>query len=320
MVTQLKPNQKISDEELFAAMARNGNSISKAAADLGIEPRGVHRRVARLTAAGHSFPINDPRSGRFIFRKTSGSPRINLSAPNAVIMVASDAHYWPNEISVAHKAFVKLLKALKPDMVIMNGDLFDGATISRHGRIGWEKRPTVKDELAAVGERLAEIDEAKGGAEKWWLMGNHDLRFETFLSTYAGPFEEVSGFTLSDRFPDWNFSMSMFVNDNLMIKHRYRNGVHATWNNALHSGTSMCTGHLHRLQATILSDYRGTRWGVDTGTLSDPNGLHMNYAEDNPKNHCSGFAVLTVKDSMLLQPEFCVVLNDEAYFRGSSVL
>jgi hypothetical protein len=79
------------------------------------------------------------------------------------------------------------------------------------------------------------------------------------------------------------------------------------------------TGHLHRLQATIVSDYSGSRWGVDTGTLSETDGDHMSYGEDNPKNHCSGFAVLTIKDGRLIQPEFCAVLDGVAYFRGVPV-
>jgi len=58
---------------------------------------------------------------------------------------------------------------------------------------------------------------------------------------------------------------------------------------------------------------------VDTGTLGDVDGDHMGYGEDNPKNHCSGFVVLTIKDGELLYPEFCFVHKDVAYFRGKPV-
>jgi hypothetical protein len=109
------------------------------------------------------------------------------------------------------------------------------------------------------------------------------------------------------------------VNQSLMIKHRFRNGVHATWNNTLYGGVSMCTGHLHRLQATVLTDYNGPRWGIDCGTLAEIGGDHMHYGEDNPMNHCSGFAVLTIVDGQLIHPEFCSVINGQAYFRGKKV-
>jgi hypothetical protein len=45
----------------------------------------------------------------------------------------------------------------------------------------------------------------------------------------------------------------------------------------------------------------------------------MSYGEDNPKNHASGFAVLTIVDGTLLYPEFCYVVDGVAYFRGQAV-
>jgi hypothetical protein len=125
---------------------------------------------------------------------------------------------------------------------------------------------------------------------------------------------------LIDHFPRWKFSMSLMVNGSCMIKHRYHNGVHAIYNNTLKSGTSIVTGHLHSLKVTPWTDYTGTRYGVDTGSLADVNGQQFSYAEDNPKNHRSGFAVLTFYDGKLLPPELCEVLDEEQgiiYFRGN---
>jgi predicted phosphodiesterase len=238
---------------------------------------------------------------------------------SGVIVVGSDAHYWPGVISTAHKAFVKVIKELKPDLVVLNGDLFDGARVSRWPRSDWSQSPTVKDELQAVSDRLFEIKQAAGNAKIWWCLGNHDMRFETKLANMVPEFEGVQGFSFQDQFPEYPMTISLMINGDLMIKHRYHNGVHATFNNALKSGVSMVTGHLHRLQATIYSDYNGTRWGVDCGTLADTQGDHMHYGEDNPMNHCSGFAVLTIVDGQLLHPEFCAVHNEKAYFRGKQV-
>ena len=104
-----------------------------------------------------------------------------------------------------------------------------------------------------------------------------------------------------------------------MIKHRYHNGIHAAYNNALKAGMSIVTGHLHRLAVTPWADYNGRRWGVDTGTLANPHGPQFDYAENNPSPHTSGFAVLTFKDGMLLPPELCEVLDEKAYFRGECI-
>jgi hypothetical protein len=95
--------------------------------------------------------------------------------------------------------------------------------------------------------------------------------------------------------------------------------MHAAFNNALKGGRSIVTGHLHRLLATPWTDYNGRRWGVDTGTLSEPQFAQFDYSEDNAKNWGSGFAVLTFWRGQMLPPEFCEVINGNAFFRGELV-
>jgi len=171
-------------------------------------------------------------------------------------------------------------------MVVMNGDVFDGASISRHPPSGWGSTPSVKQELEACQDRLEEIQKAAKGAALHWTWGNHDMRFNARLAAQVGDtWRGVEGMNLTDHFPLWRFSTSIMVNDNTMIKHRYHNGIHAVYNNALKSGASIVTGHLHSLKVTPWTDYNGTRYGVDTGSLADVNGDQFEYAEDNPKNH-----------------------------------
>ena len=107
-----------------------------------------------------------------------------------------------------------------------------------------------------------------------------------------------------------------------MIKHRGpKGGVHATHNNTIAAGKTMVTNHLHSLKVTPYDDYNGTRFGVDTGTLADPNGPQfLDYSEDNPKNHRSGFAVLTFRRGVLMWPEIVAVVDkDHVQFRGELI-
>lgn len=290
--------------------------------ELGINIRAVYtRRKTIENRYGILLPVVMANRPEMYIRDHLS--RANLALDEGIIMVASDCHYWPGESSTAHKAFVKLIKKLKPAVVCMNGDVFDGATNSRHPKAHWDtvRPPTVKEELETVADRLHEIKKASPDARHIWTLGNHDMRFEARLAQNVPEYEGVAGFSLKDHFPEWIHAMSLMVNDNLMIKHRTnKSGVHATWNNVLHSGSiHIVTGHLHRLQATIFGNYRGHFWGIDTGTLADVDGEHMGYGEDNPKNHASGFVVLTLVDGDLLYPEFCHVKNDVAYFRGKPV-
>jgi predicted phosphodiesterase len=304
----------------FIELWHKYKSASRMAKELGMDTRSIFERRRNVENRYRMRLVaDDPRAQKYYVRDYMS--RMDVDMDDGVIFVASDAHYWPGEVSAAHKAFVKLVKKHKPDIIVMNGDAFDGASISRFGKASWSTHaiPTVKQELEAVSDRLGEIEKVAGNGKLVFTMGNHDLRFESKLANTVPEFEGVPGFSLKEHLPHWMFCMSMMVNKNLMIKHRYHNGIHATWNNSLKSGVSMVTGHLHRLQATIVSDYNGTRWGVDTGTLSETEGDHMSYGEDNPKNHCSGFAVLTIKNGRLIQPEFCAVLDGVAYFRGQAV-
>ena len=297
-------NLKATDNEFIEAwnVLKSASAVSK---KFDIEIRAVYHRRRSLENKYKIRLIADHKSATEYYVRDYNS-RMDVDIDNATIFVASDAHYWPDEISVAHKAFVKLVKKHKPEIVVMNGDAVDGSSISRYPKASWAtvKLPTVKQELEAVADRLNEIEKVAGNAKLIFTLGNHDMRFESKLANLAPEFEGLHGFSLKDHFPRWLFCMSIMVNKNLMIKHRYANGLHATYNNSIKSGVSMVTGHLHRLQATIVSDYNGTRWGVDTGTLSDVDGDHMSYGEDNPKNHCSGFAVLTIANGRLIQPEF----------------
>lgn len=309
---------RLNDDE-FIGVWKRLQSASQVAKEIGIDVRNVHIRRKRIEAKyGVVLRANDSRSPSFLVKEHS--PRVDCEMMNGTIFIASDAHYWPGQASTAHRAFVKLIKQEKPELVVMNGDLFDGARISRYPSSAWINLPTVKEELDAVALRLGEIKEAVGSGKTWWCLGNHDMRFDAKLANMASEFEGVPGFTLGDHFPDWKISISLFINGSLMIKHRFRNGTHATWNNTLHSGVSMVTGHLHRLQATLLNDYKGTRWGIDCGTLAEIEGDHMHYGEDMPMNHCSGFAVLTVVNGKIIHPEFCAVVDGKAYFRGKEVV
>lgn len=315
----VKPNQKVSDED-FIRLWYELKSAAKVCVRTGLDVRNVHVRRRSIENKYKIRLLSDSnRSPEYYVRDHMS--RMDVDIDNAVIYVASDAHYWPDEVSVAHQAFVKLIKKHKPDIIVMNGDAFDGASISRYPRAGYDtfKMPTVKQELEAVSDRLGEIEKVAGNAKLIFTMGNHDMRYEAKLSNQAPEFQGVPGFTLKEHFPRWLFCISVMVNKNLMIKHRFANGLHATYNNTMKSGVSMVTGHLHRLQATIVSDYTGTRWGIDTGTLCETDGDQMSYAEDNPSNHCSGFAVLSVVNGRLIQPEICAVTDGVAYFRGAAV-
>jgi len=312
---------RTTDDE-FIAIWNKYHSAKRVAEVLDIDVRNVHsRRKAIQERYSITLVASDVRSPTFNVTMPGNGIRAKVEIDDGVIMVASDCHYYPGIISTAHKAFVKLIPELKPKMIVMNGDVFDGASVSRHDPIGWQSLPSVKQELEACTDRLSEIESASKSAKLHWTWGNHDMRFNTRLSSQVGTaFQGVHGMNLTDHFPRWKFSTSIMVNEHTMIKHRYHNGIHAVYNNALKSGTSIVTGHLHSLKVTPWTDYNGSRYGVDTGTMANLDDPAFEYAEDNPKNWRSGFAVLTFWDGKLMPPELCEVISEGlVYFRGQVI-
>jgi hypothetical protein len=313
---------KQTDEEFAAIWQRCQGHIPTIAKACGSTERSVqYRRLSVEKSLGILLAASKDHSGR---AKVS-LPKIGarrLAKITGTVIVFSDAHFWPDEErSPAFKALVNLIKDQRPSLVVNNGDAFDGARISRHPPTDWAKLPDVADELDMCKARLAEIEEvAPAGIPLIWNAGNHDSRFSIRLAQTAPEFCGVSGTDLAHHFPAWDFGWSLLINEQVMVKHRYSGGVHATYNNTLKSGLSMVTGHLHRLCVTPWSDYNGTRWGVDTGTLScfGPEVQKFTYSEDNPMNWAQGFAVLTFDDhGRLLPPELCMVIDGKAYFRGT---
>lgn len=249
--------------------------------------------------------------------------RFELSIKNGMVLVGSDAHYWPSKKpSTAHRAFVALAKEYQPEAIVFNGDVIDGTSISRHARIGWEYQPTVREELDVAHERLLEIEKSAPRAKRIWTLGNHDARFEMRLAEVAPQYADVPGIHLKDHFPLWVPAWSVFVNRNTAIKHRWKGGVHAAVNNTKDSGLSTVTGHLHALNVAAYTDYTGTRFGVDGGTLADPMGPQFsNYTEDNPLNWRSGFVVLEYVNGKLQWPDVAFVQDERkglVRFRGKT--
>ena len=306
--------QKITDAE-FLELWEAHRSIAAIAKITGMAERALHERRRKIEGR-HGVQLIAQKND---VTKALGNIRLGLE--NGTVIVFSDAHFNGRR-TTAFKALLWLIDELKPKVVINNGDAFDGASVSRHPPNGWEDTPSVIQELNACTIALRDIQEAAGDAKLIWTMGNHDARFSSRLATVAPQFKEVQGFTLEEHFPDWTHCMSCLVSDTLMVKHRWKSGIHSTHLHAQQSGISFVTGHLHSLKVNGWTDYTGTRWGVDTGTLAEPFGDQFTYSENSPRNWRSGFAVLNLIDGRLLMPELCMVSDlgeDYVEWRGELI-
>ena len=317
------PIQKFSDQQIISAI-ENSSSIRQASINLGMDLSGLHKRRRRIENR-EKIEIKAPQSTeQYKHLQTAHvhPAKKDLGILNGTVIVFSDAHFWPGIYSTAFHGLLWAIKELKPHAVIANGDIFDGAGISRHPRIGWAKAPSVMEELKACTISMGYIEEAakeaRHNVKLIWPLGNHDARFETFLAANAPQYEHVKGFTLRDHFPLWEPCWAVWMNEDTVVKHRFKGGIHATHNNTVWSGKNIVTGHLHSLKCTPFSDYNGVRYGIDTGTLAEPYGPQFeDYTEHGPLNWRSGFAVLTFVNGKLILPELVTTHGpDSIEFRG----
>ncbi len=318
--------RKVSDEAFRAAWLETGGEARKVGELLDLTERGVYKR-RNLMERKHGQPLTSAGLSGHAGRGDAGAPPYNYRPRLAIdgfkgrALIFSDAHWWPGlSRTLAYKALVEVAKDVKPDLIIGNGDLLDGARVSRFGRSDWQYQPRMIDELEETKNCCAEIRHAHRRARTIRTIGNHCQRFDKFLANHASDFDGINGFRLADHLDTWEETMSVWINGHTVIKHRWHGGAHAAWNNVMKSGVTMVTGHTHALLCRPFVDYRGRRYGIECGTLAEPQGPQFSYAEDNPSQGCSGFVLLTFDSSgRVLYPELAEVSDGRAIFRGQVV-
>src|SRR5574340_298305 len=153
--------RKATDEQFIDTWKRLKSPRAVAQA-LGITERVAYSRRREIEARyGLQLSVTGP--GLFV---PDNKRRLEMGLEDGHMVVFSDAHYWPEDPSPAHEALTVVCKELKPKILVANGDMLDGASISRHEPLGWQQLPTVREEIDACTERLDELKRAAKGAKR----------------------------------------------------------------------------------------------------------------------------------------------------------
>jgi len=313
-------------EERFIALWRELQSATLVAKALDCSITNVSARRRRIERdRGIVLPVYDPR-GVYSTHEVSAGAVATLNIEEGVVVVGSDFHIVPGPLTTMQRAFLMMVKRLKPAAVILNGDVADFSSIGRHPTIGWEKRPTVKSEFEAISDYLGELVKAAGKAQRFWTLGNHDARFESRIANLVPELAGMKGVHLKDHFPLWIPCWRVDINPDqkdMIVRHRELGGEHADHRNVVTSnGWGVCTGHDHRANVTAYHSYGGTKFGVRCGYMGesprDPQFVH--YLEAREPNWHPAFAVLTWRNGVMLWPELCVRHGDGVVtFRGEVI-
>jgi len=316
---------KITDE-VFIELWNKLGSPTLVAEVLKMNPRSIMARRKALEIY-HNIKLptfNSQRQEKTTLKKIEQTPHnvrrgIDVDKVKRVI-VFSDAHFT-NVTTTAFKALLLMIKEFQPQVIVCNGDAFDGQVLSRFPTINYDEKPSVLDELSYCRYHLDEIVKHKpAGCELIWPMGNHDLRYESFLVNKVPEYSGVDGFSLKYHFPEWKTCWSYWIGEDTVVKHRHKGGRLAGYNNLTAAGnTNIITGHTHVLCASPITNYQGTYWGVQTGCLANPLSPSFGYTEDSPLDWRSGLVLLSFDQGRMLMPELIMVTdeeNGEFEFRG----
>jgi len=310
------PTRPMDDQvliETYKTLLATNHNYKEAANLLKISAPNVHNRMKKFD---ERFPKGLPEGAEVASQWTY--PRVKkINAPSTKWIIGSDLHVWSGDPPSIFKAFITVAKKLKVDGIILNGDIIDGARISRHGLPLRSKSPKIATEIETAKRWLKMLPNTK---YKCWTMGNHDIRLDNYIAANASELDNYI-ISLQEHFEDWDMSYAFEINENTEVRHRYRSGIHAAWNNALHSGINILTGHTHQLSVTAQRDRRGSRYGIETGMLTDPNGPQFEYTEGAPNRAQQGFVVISFDETgQMFPPETCEMVRGRPVFRGDPVL
>lgn len=314
------PEQRY-DPQLVARAIEAHPTISAAAAALGVSERNMYKwRTRAERDLGIRFPVKHSTGGTVRYTQPDG-PAIIREAHSKPLTVAicSDIHAWGRD-PPAWRLFLQVVDDAKPDALILNGDVMDLPNASKFSATTMRdlrQRPQIEQEIAACQSRLSDLTAAAPKARRLWLLGNHCIRFERYVITHAPALAGTKGASLDDHFPGWQFAAAVFWNDTVAIKHTIRGSLHASYLNTLHAGLSTVTGHTHRLTVRAITDYRGVRFGCESGfigAIDDDSGV-WNYTDANPLNWQPGW-LMGELDGDYWGAEPVHVLGDRARWRG----
>jgi hypothetical protein len=186
------------------------------------------------------------------------------------VVVVSD-HHAPFEDRTLHKLFLRYLEDEQPHQGIINGDLLDFHTISRHRSRDGFAAP-VNDCLQAGFDILADYRTASPDTEWTLKKGNHDQRLEDLVMDNARGLHGVTA--AGDDVPalslrrllhldelgieyveaDWDMA-KVRVSKRLSVRHGPATGKAATHRLLDKFSVSVLQGHTHRLSLTLRTEH-----------------------------------------------------------------
>lgn len=218
-------------------------------------------------------------------------------------IVLNDIHI-PKQNKAALSCALKSMKLIKPDYVILNGDIMDCGFCSRHSRFhppkcNWTDSQffnAAKKDYQQMNWFLDQVEKNAPKAQKIYQLGNHEMWLKDFIK--ESPQTRQGLFGLEERLSLKKRKYKVLTY-NQPIKLGKLKIIHGTYTSQHHAkkhvesyASSVLYGHLHDIQVySKVTDDAITHMGWCNGCLCD---LNPDYLRNKPQNWSHGFAVVYV--------------------------
>lgn len=264
------------------------------------------------------------------------------SKTDVQVVVGSDFHSWFVD-PFALEVFLDTIKMVQPQIVLLNGDVFDFPQISRHRQMPGHFHLNLHQERE-FGKReiLRRVREAAPDATIYFLIGNHEYRLVTYLADAAPRLAGLPELEFETFLGIHEFEMSLVCQssflaptaaarkldkrDNWIVLFDCFVATHGTSTSKFPADTEMngvfrmsgTSGHTHRPQI-ITSNSLGTG---PISWMSTPMLAGFAVGRDyvsTPSSWNMGFGVVSINpQKKLVSQQLVVVHEDWATFGGRS--
>lgn len=189
------------------------------------------------------------------------------------VFIVSDTHF-PFHNKVAYKKMMRLIKEEKPNVVVQIGDLLDQYVFSKYSR---KTSITPEDDITRgledAAKFWADVKKAVPRAERYQILGNHDVRLTKRISEKLPDLADYFGVHDLYKFPGVKVMKSdrdFLTLDGVVYCHGW---LSKSVDHAKHFNKPTVHGHRHR----PCIDVDGPLWSMDVGFLADKDATPLGY-------------------------------------------
>ena len=212
------------------------------------------------------------------------------------IVIGSDIHI-PFQDDEAVRAFVDYCTDLQPKYIVLNGDILDMYRLSKFAK-GEGRNP--KYEIEMCRELLKTLRDACPDSEIYYVIGNHETRYEKYILERAPEIESLMDdiFTLiqTEKYKvtgvsSLNFSNQFIVTHGTFVAKYSGMSAIREFMNTFMSGAS---GHTHKLAKFSIRKRNREFFWLETGCLCGLDPEYMLYPDWQ-----QGFGVVRIENGQI---------------------